>query len=272
MKTLFTKSDIEILISTMQRENLDFLNLLFPNQNLSELNLLIVNQTDKSPLTSGFKNIRVINSSNSGLSKSRNEALQNSIGKILVIADDDIVYKEGFLDSIINAYNQNPEAAIIKFRCSRDNSSYEKSLSSTNYIMNWFDILNAVSIEITINKKIVPESFLKFDEDFGLGSAFPAGEEQRFLADLKNVGLKLFRNNTIIVEHTHQSTGQKMSLQERYRVYGALMSSIFPKKWRKWLSLKFFFELKQKKIKLNEIKKAGKSFVVGRREFLNKNK
>lgn len=256
----------------MHRENLDFLNLLFPNQNLSELNLLIVNQTDKFPLTSDFNNIRVINSSSRGLSKSRNEALQNSNGKILVIADDDIVYKEDFLDKIINAYNQNPEAAIIKFRCNRDNISDEKSLSSANHIMNWFDVFNALSIEITINKKNVPEKLLRFDEDFGLGSEFPAGEEQMFLADLKNIGLKLFRNNTIIVEHPHQSTGQKMDLQERYRVYGALMSSIFPKNWRKWLSLKLFFDLKQKKIKLNEIKKAGKSFVIGRREFLNKNK
>ena len=46
--------------------------------------------------SSDFENIRVINSFEIGLSKSRNLAIKNALGDICIIADDDIEYVEDF--------------------------------------------------------------------------------------------------------------------------------------------------------------------------------
>ncbi len=57
------KLDIEILISTMNRISLSFLDSMFPNNELEKLNILIVNQTiNGKELFSNKCNIRVFNS------------------------------------------------------------------------------------------------------------------------------------------------------------------------------------------------------------------
>lgn len=98
----------------------------------------------------------MINSFEKGLSKSRNLALENALGKILILADDDVVYQEGFDSTIIKAYNQFPNAAAIRFCAVKANGDLIKKYpesSKTN--LNVFDILNTSSIEMTLNAAIL---------------------------------------------------------------------------------------------------------------------
>ena len=85
---------LEILISTMHKESLTFLEQMFPEGKYQAYTILIVNQTtNEKQLQSHFPNIRVINSLETGLPQSRNLALKNAIGDICLIADDDVKYK-----------------------------------------------------------------------------------------------------------------------------------------------------------------------------------
>ena len=69
---------LEILISTKQRDNLDFLCNIFLNNNSHSNSVLIINQTDNihfsCPTTD---NIKLININEIGLSKSRNLAIES---------------------------------------------------------------------------------------------------------------------------------------------------------------------------------------------------
>ncbi len=66
----YTNLDLEILISTMNKKSLDFLEPMFPFLHFSNFSILIVNQTQKdSILTSDYPNIRVINSFEKGTFK-----------------------------------------------------------------------------------------------------------------------------------------------------------------------------------------------------------
>ena len=88
---------LEILMSTMNKTSLSFLEPIFPNHNLEDLNILVVNQTQVGKeLNSDLENIRVFNSYEKGLSKSRNLAIQNALGEICLIADDDTEYLPDF--------------------------------------------------------------------------------------------------------------------------------------------------------------------------------
>ena len=81
----------------MNRDNLDFLIPMFPSANFADFTILIVNQTtEKKLMNSDFPNLKVINSFEKGLSKSRNLALKNATKKILLIADDDVIYLPDF--------------------------------------------------------------------------------------------------------------------------------------------------------------------------------
>ena len=66
-----SKTRLEVLISTMNRNSLEFLDAMFIHNDKSEFQILIVNQTQEGKvLKSDQFNIRVINSFEKGLSRS----------------------------------------------------------------------------------------------------------------------------------------------------------------------------------------------------------
>jgi len=265
----FQETGIEILIATMHQDSLDFLLPMFPFLHFSNFRILIVNQTQNGIiLKSEYSNIRVINSFEKGLSKSRNLALENALGKILVIADDDVVYQEGFDSTIIKAYNQFPKAAAIRFCAVKVNGDLIKKYpqsSKTN--LNVFDILSTSSIEMTLNAAILDQSKIRFDENFGLGGIFKMGEEAIFLFDLKNKNQPLAFDPQIIVKHQELTSSDKKSIGEKYFIQGALFTRIFKSNYIYWIFVKFFFDLKQQKIRFRELKSAFKSSKEGHQKF-----
>ena len=105
---------LEILISTKDRDNLDFLNNIFVNYNAHSIPILIINQTQNLNFSCPHSdNINLINVNEIGLSKSRNLAIANAKADICLLADDDIVYENNFESIILNAFNLNPSASFI---------------------------------------------------------------------------------------------------------------------------------------------------------------
>jgi len=269
LDNFFKETDVEILISTMNRDSLDFLLPMFPFSHFSNFTILIINQTTNGiVLTSDYSNVRVVNSFERGLSKSRNLAFENATGKILLIADDDVIYQEEFLSKIITAYNKFPHAAVINFCAINSNGNLMKNYpSQSKKDLNTFDILNTSSIEITLNKLILEQEKIRFDENFGLGCIFEMGEEAIFLFDFKKNKNKLFFEHQIIVKHENFTTSDKKSITESYYIQGALFTRIFKKSYIFWIFIKLFFDLKQRKIEFRNIKNALESAKKGHQKF-----
>ena len=118
MKDIDTSNiDFEVLISTQSQTSLDFLDAMFEGVDYKNYHILIINQNLKTPdLVSPYSTIRVINSKDSGLAKSRNLAIQNAIGTVCLFADDDVVYKHDFKQRIITSFESHPDAEIITFK------------------------------------------------------------------------------------------------------------------------------------------------------------
>jgi len=269
MNIFFEERDLEILISTMNRDSLDFLVPMFPSFDYSKISILIINQVqNETDLSSGYPNIRVINSFEKGLSKSRNLALENAAGKILLISDDDVVFKNRFVPKIIDAYNKHPNAAVIKFCALKfNNKSLDKYSVHSESTLNTFDILNTSSIELTLNAAQVDFRKYRFDENFGLGGIFEMGEEAVFLSNLKKDGKKLIFEPQIIVEHNGTTSSDKIDILNRYFISGALFTKIFRKKYIFWIFIKMFFDVKHKKIKISNCKVVLESALKGHKTF-----
>ena len=106
------KHNLEILISTTKKNNLDFIENIFFENPHHNFPIIIVNQAGKIK-NSNNKNIKIINTETKGLSKSRNMAIKNSSKKFCLLADDDIIYKNGFYKTIEQAFEENLDADII---------------------------------------------------------------------------------------------------------------------------------------------------------------
>lgn len=181
---------IEHIISTMKRENFDFLE----NMNM-QTDCLVVNQKcDENQFVYSLSNgqVRVICSPEKGLSRSRNMLLQNSVGDVCIIGDDDVEYLPGYLKIIEDAYERLPDADLIIFRFTHTKGEETRARYSKTIRLNMQNISKFASVEITFKRESILKAGISFNNEIGLGTEFPSGEENAFLADALRAGLKIY--------------------------------------------------------------------------------
>jgi hypothetical protein len=245
--------DFEILLSTMHRTTLSFLAEMFPDDDFLNYHILIINQTTKDKLlTSQYPNIRVINTFETGLSKSRNLAIRNAKGHICLIADDDVKYKLGFKDLILDAYKEFSNADIVTFQMIDD---------SGRLYNNYPDVLkhNKKSVH-TVNSVVIAFKTyslklnnISYNEHFGLGSKFQTADEYVFLRNALKKRLNIFFQPKVILSHKYHSSGKEVgsdrvlfALGGLFYKYSGILSYL-----RMW---KYLFLIHQSKdIMLNEV-------------------
>lgn len=133
-----------------------------------------------------------------GLSRNRNNALNMSQADICLIADDDNRYSPENIDTILDSWNENPDADILTFQA----ETYE------GLPLHPYPAPYVCSVEISFRRTSVIDKELKFDERFGLGSPLLcAGEEEVFMADARRAGLTVRYIPQVIVQTEGDTTG-----------------------------------------------------------------
>lgn len=153
---------------------------------------VIINQCDKN----STENISIdknktclwINSTERGLSKSRNMAIKNSDVDICLIADNDEIFDDDVEEKILKAYEELPQADIIVFNL------HNKSTKLKNKIckLKRLECLRVYSLQITFKRKSIVGNNLNFDVKLGAGTGNGAGEENKFLLDAYDKGLQIY--------------------------------------------------------------------------------
>jgi len=248
--TAYNNLDIEILVSTMNKKSLDFLIPMFPFSHFSHFSILVINQTQPDTLLiSDYPTVRVINSFESGLSKSRNLAINNAIKKIGIIADDDVVYIPNFEEDVIKAFNNLQDASIITFNHQRIGLEKPQKDSKKFYLHTLKSLWTVSSIEIALKIENINKSKIRFNEYFGLGALFETAEEYLFLRKSFLNRLKIYFSPNIIVSHPIISSGNREG--ENILLYGR--TALFYKTKGKlayiWLLKYVWFLYKNKYIK-----------------------
>lgn len=205
------EKDFEILLSTINRTSLSFLQGIFPDGDFLNYKILVINQTSKDNLlTSEINNIRVINSFEVGLSKSRNLAIENARGDICIFADDDITYFKNFDKIIIQSFEKHNQADMITFQMADDQGKlYNKYPNIVNHDKRSVRTVNSVVIAF-YRKKIIKEKVI-FNINFGLGSIFETADEYIFLRSALKAKLNVCFEPITILKHPCFSSGKAVS-------------------------------------------------------------
>lgn len=120
-----------------------------------------------------------INTTERGLSRSRNMAIKNSEGDICLLCDDDEVLDDDYVEKITNVYNRYPNLDVIAFKLRNHDKKYPVHSLKIGYL--GCARISSVQISFKKTKKI---SNCSFREDMGAGTGNGAGEENKFLIDL----------------------------------------------------------------------------------------
>ena len=167
---------------------------MFVNIPIENYHILIINQTTgNNQLESDFENVRVINTTELGLSKSRNMALKQARKKIVLIADDDVVYLKDFGEHIIQSFNRQTDADFISFKTIvNENGKPFRNYVKVPRVLKKKELRRILSIEMCFKKGSIKQA--RFNEWFGLGAKFPNMSNQFFLKDLWQQGLKFYED------------------------------------------------------------------------------
>ena len=197
---------IEYLISTMNRENEQFLE----NMNIKD-DAVIINQTkynDLKIIKKGNQKIKFISVNEKGLSKSRNRAIEEAEADICVLSDDDFKYYDNSSEKILEAYRKYKDADIIAFYFQSNNERQKKKFNNKSSKINYLSSLKLCSAQITFKKKSLLENNIKFNEDFGAGAEkYKSGEENIFLYECLKKGLKIYIEPVYILEIKERNNG-----------------------------------------------------------------
>jgi len=245
---------LEILIATLNRSSLDFLDVMFQNNDLSKHSILIVNQTnEENILKSNQSHIRVINSFEKGLSKSRNLAIDNAIGDICLLADDDAIYLKGFEKIILESYENQPQADVITFKTlTTENKPFYKYPKQSKSLGAFSEYV--LSIEISFKKAAIKNGKIRYDEQFGLGATFQDSENYIFLKQLQDhTDLNLYFVSEFIVIHKPFTSSDEINSDRFVFARSALNYKLYKQIAYFWLVKYLFFLLRNNYIGFSEI-------------------
>lgn len=212
---------LEYLVSTMNRESIEFINAM----NLKGFGC-IINQCQKNDsLTYRDSKIRLLSYQEKGLSRSRNRALENANGDICILADDDIRYVDNANEIIEKAYKKHIDADIIVFQVKNSNGKLYKKYKDKAYQINTLTSLKVSSVEISFKLSRIRDKGILFDENFGAGAQFSCGEENIFLIDSLKRDLKIFYEPEVIAVLEESDSAWFNGFNEKYfRDKGAIFS------------------------------------------------
>ncbi|MEX9987897.1 glycosyltransferase family 2 protein [Providencia rettgeri] len=151
--------------------------------------------------------IKYISQSNTGVTKSRNLAIENSTGDILLFCDDDVIYEDNFQKTIINSFMNNNVGFITFAYKHTSDSLWPEKFSSIKYNHSLYTILSVGTIQIACLKKYVLEFNIKFPEDMGAGSNYFLCDEPVFLSQFIKNKISGIYEPYVICLHPEESSG-----------------------------------------------------------------
>ena len=187
---------LEVLLSAMHQKDFE---IAYKTHIQSDL--LIINQCDENryeEIEVDGHTWRMISTTERGLSRSRQMAMDHAKGDICLFCDDDEVLEADYAATIVNAYAELPKASAIVFNLNRINYKMKKSyyrISKTRIAPKYRGYSSQM---LTFKIADIRKKKIKMNLKFGSGTQWGGGEEILFEDDIRKAGLYMYEYPSVI--------------------------------------------------------------------------
>lgn len=217
---------VQVLVATMNQK--DFSKL---DEMKISSDVFFANQTD---MTSYFKKeyngftAEMLNTATKGVGINRNFALQYASGDILLLADDDMVYHNGYADTVLKSFEEHPDADAIIFNIETVGAHVQRRVNRSSSRVRIFNALNYGAVRIAVRRSSLIRERISFSTCFGGGTVYSAGEDSLFICDMLKKGLRIYTSPEFIAT-VDQSTSSWFTGYNQKYIYdkGAFYSAAF---------------------------------------------
>lgn len=212
---------LEVLLATMNQIDDSVLDAVRLHSDV-----IVCNQTDNKTgyrqyIKEGY-NVRWYDFQERGVGLNRNNALLRATGDICLLADDDIIFEQNYEKTVLDAFVQNPKADIILFNI-YDEHGQKRSDSSKIIRVRKHNCGRYGAVRIAFRRMSVIKNAISFNQLFGGGCIFTAGEDNIFLRDCIDKGLHVIAVPDCILSLTNyrSSTWYNGHNQKFYEDFGS---------------------------------------------------
>ena len=267
------KRNLEVLISALEKDPFK----LAAHMNL-ECDAVIVDQTGRDHCfdfrTENGLTVKVMESCDRGVGKSRNMALDLADSKIVLLSDDDIVYKKGYADSVLKAFSSNPGVDIILFNLDVTEGRRTYHIDNPTYVYKW-SVGRYPAYAAALRLENIRSAGVRFSTLFGGGAKYSNGEDSLFFMDCLKAGLTIKAVPVSIgKEEPRKSTWFTGYNEKFFKDRGVLFYFLYGKYAELW-ALRFVLAKKKKfrySFKISEAYKLMKAGIVEGKELALKRK
>lgn len=188
--------------------------------------VLVCNQnhekTDYRVYTKNGYNVRWYDFQERGVGLNRNNALLRSTADICLLSDDDVLYEEDYVQTVLDAFEKNPKADVIIFNTYLDNNE-KRSKAKKNIRVRVHNCGRYGAYRIAFRRMSVIKNAITFNQLFGGGCMFTAGEDVIFTKDCVEKGLHVIAVPECILRRVDRrpSTWYEGHNQKFYEDFGS---------------------------------------------------
>lgn len=218
---------IEVLLSCMHQKDFDIVEKVNIKSDAVIINQCNYNSIEEKNFS--FGKVIKVNTTERGLSKSRNMALKYASADVCLLCDDDEVLYDNYSDIITKAFEK-LEGDVIVFNVVSKNLKSRPQEKLFKRIKRIPFYKSYSSVHIAFKLKSIINSNIKFDTEFGSGSGvYSFAEDSLFFADVHRNKLKSYQYPAKIGDLYSQKSSWFTGYNEKYFYEtGAFLSRAYP--------------------------------------------
>lgn len=181
---------LQLLVAAMNKEALSL-----AKEMQIDSDAIIVSQTDHYGYEEvEFKGnkIRYFAMAERGVGLSRNTSLLRSEADIILFADEDIVYEEGYREKVLAEFEKHPEADMLLFNVQAVPGRETYHTGSFGRV-RWYNCGRYPTYSFAVKREKVHKYNITFSLLFGGGAPYSNGEDSLFIRDCLQKGMKVYK-------------------------------------------------------------------------------
>lgn len=198
-------------------------NIVFPTIQISHEILISIQNPDsiKYTIPPSSVQVSVVESRETGVAKSRNKAIENTSTDYLIFADDDATIHPEGLTRVVEYFEANSECDLVTGTTTNEFGVPRKRYPVASQGLTLLNSAKVGTIEMAIRVASIKRFGVRFDENFGAGSANKLGDEYIFISDLLRAGGKGVFLPIAIASHQDESSGTNPAGKESPEILAA---------------------------------------------------
>lgn len=204
---------LQMLVAAVQKKPLEL-----AAEMQIESDAIIVSQKDdgryEETSYKGHK-IRYFAMPDKGVGLNRNTALLHADADIILFADEDIVYCEGYSQKVLEEFEAHPEADMLLFNvkaCEGRETYHTKEFGR----VRWYNAGRYPTYSFAVKRELVHKHNITFSLLFGGGAKYSNGEDSLFLRDCIKRGLKVYKVPVQIGEEKYRESTWFSGYNEKF--------------------------------------------------------